>query len=344
MPKLAHLAGVKLPEGEPLTNWMADSSYSQASRPESSQSIASGSSSAVTTSSSLAPVKRTALSAKAKPFQSLDFEARGALHADCAWPDLWPGVPYSEEQQDHTCLSFNHASTTDEPQEQAYLGTASGLDYERQGHVFLGLAVALGGSQGANFAGCAPFSRPGRQGAGRALRMPSRTPSPVSRQEMQLCVPTLWCAGPDDSASKHPESEQSPRVGRCFMPALAKAQSNEIEENQLASCSTSPRSCLTIKNTFFDYSCDDEATGQQASLKRTSSAPGSLDRFAGSQHDSSACKPCAYFFGKEDGCRLGDSCKFCHLCPPGMMKLKKKKKIQMMREFRRCQQSECCDN
>lgn len=326
-----------------MKTWMADSSYYQAPRPESSQSIASGSSSVVTTSSSLAPVKRTPLSAKAKPFQRLDFAARGDLHADCAWPDMWPGVPYNEEQQDHTCLRFGRASPTDESQERVYLGTATGLDEERQGHVFPRHAAALGGSQWANFSGCAPFSRPQGQSSGRASRMPSRTPSPVSRQEMQLYAPTL-CAGSDDNASRHLKSEQSPSVGNSFMPALAEARSNELEENQLASCSTSPRSSLTIKNTFFDDYCDDEAAGQQASLKRCSSAPGSLDRLAGSQHDSSACKPCAYFFGKEDGCRWGDTCRFCHLCPPGMLKLKKKKKIQMLKELRRRQKSEGSDD
>ncbi|CAJ1331592.1 unnamed protein product, partial [Effrenium voratum] len=31
-------------------------------------------------------------------------------------------------------------------------------------------------------------------------------------------------------------------------------------------------------------------------------------------HMNGTCKPCRFFQLKEGGCRLGESCKFCHLC------------------------------
>jgi len=41
-------------------------------------------------------------------------------------------------------------------------------------------------------------------------------------------------------------------------------------------------------------------------------------------HHLGACKPCA-FFHKEGGCKSGVDCGFCHLCPPGELKLRRKK-------------------
>lgn len=275
---------------------MAATYYLHVLRPGSSESTASGSSPPLSTSSSLLSVMRTPLSSKAKPFQSMNVATEYDIREDSEWPDMWPGVPYSEEQQHQAC-------------------------------------AGLRGSHGTNFSDCVPNSRPGvqvwraskGQDAEKPLRMPSRTPSPVPRQEINA-----------ENVSSHPEI----RVGSCFMSALEQTRFKQTEQKQVASCSTKPCSYLTIKNTFFHYCFDDEATGQQASLNRCSSAPGGLDRLAGSKHDSGTCKPCAYFFGKDDGCRQGDSCGFCHLCPPGMIKQKKKEKIQIMKAHRKAQQSE----
>merc|ERR1712224_462067 len=52
-----------------------------------------------------------------------------------------------------------------------------------------------------------------------------------------------------------------------------------------------------------------------------------------SLHARGECKPCAYFFGKQDGCRWGDDCEFCHLCPPDEIKKRKKDKAKAMREL-----------
>eukprot|EP00397_Hematodinium_sp_SG-2012_P032602 GEMP01034723.1.p1 GENE.GEMP01034723.1~~GEMP01034723.1.p1 ORF type:complete len:365 (+),score=100.21 GEMP01034723.1:234-1328(+) len=42
-------------------------------------------------------------------------------------------------------------------------------------------------------------------------------------------------------------------------------------------------------------------------------------------HDMLRCKPCA-FFHRDEGCQNADSCDFCHLCPPGEIKRRKKEK------------------
>lgn len=43
-----------------------------------------------------------------------------------------------------------------------------------------------------------------------------------------------------------------------------------------------------------------------------------------------ACQPCAWFY-KESGCHNGQGCRYCHLCPQGELKNRKKQKIQRLR-------------
>jgi len=48
-------------------------------------------------------------------------------------------------------------------------------------------------------------------------------------------------------------------------------------------------------------------------------------------HDSGKCEPCAWHHSAE-GCRHGASCIFCHLCPEGEMKRRKKVKRELRRK------------
>merc|ERR1712012_713951 len=43
------------------------------------------------------------------------------------------------------------------------------------------------------------------------------------------------------------------------------------------------------------------------------------------------CRPCAWFY-KDSGCRNGASCRRCHLCPTGELKLRKKQRIAFLRD------------
>jgi hypothetical protein len=49
------------------------------------------------------------------------------------------------------------------------------------------------------------------------------------------------------------------------------------------------------------------------------------------KHFAGECQPCAYYF-KPDSCKWAASCNFCHLCPEGEIKLRKKEKIRALRE------------
>merc|ERR1719229_769268 len=42
------------------------------------------------------------------------------------------------------------------------------------------------------------------------------------------------------------------------------------------------------------------------------------------------CRPCAWFW-KEKSCKNEQDCSYCHLCPKGELKSRKKSKLQLMR-------------
>lgn len=48
-------------------------------------------------------------------------------------------------------------------------------------------------------------------------------------------------------------------------------------------------------------------------------------------HILGQCTPCSYFWYKKDGCRKGEACTFCHSCPKGEIKQRKKHRIQELR-------------
>jgi len=48
-------------------------------------------------------------------------------------------------------------------------------------------------------------------------------------------------------------------------------------------------------------------------------------------HALGQCTPCAYFWYKGDGCRKGEECEMCHLCPKGEIKRRKKERVQQLK-------------
>ncbi|CAK9010629.1 unnamed protein product [Durusdinium trenchii] len=49
-----------------------------------------------------------------------------------------------------------------------------------------------------------------------------------------------------------------------------------------------------------------------------------------STHGSGKCRPCAWFW-KPQGCQNDKECGYCHLCPEGELKNRKKSKVAAMR-------------
>lgn len=100
---------------------------------------------------------------------------------------------------------------------------------------------------------------------------------------------------------------------------------------------------LPVKHTFIHFDDDDDDLScSPRTLSTSQSMPtlvfrgpfrekiSSIER----AHGLGACRPCAYFHEKEDGCRLGEDCKFCHLCEPGELKQRKREKEKALRAIK----------
>lgn len=93
---------------------------------------------------------------------------------------------------------------------------------------------------------------------------------------------------------------------------------------------------VPVKRTFIHYDTEHlQDSPRSDGMRRCQSAPARLlSRQLGrvtEAHKAGTCKPCAYFFAKADGCRWHNSCEFCHLCPPGEIKKRKKQKKAFLR-------------
>lgn len=82
-------------------------------------------------------------------------------------------------------------------------------------------------------------------------------------------------------------------------------QMNNIEETSTSADSDGPASPRT-----------DPTTGPQSKKL--------------AEHGSGLCRPCAWYW-RPQGCKNGSSCGYCHLCPEGELKSRKKNKIAAMK-------------
>lgn len=57
-------------------------------------------------------------------------------------------------------------------------------------------------------------------------------------------------------------------------------------------------------------------------------------------HQNGVCKPCAFFW--KDGCKNGPDCQYCHLCPPGELKRRKKARAMLLRRQSRYNDGTFC--
>merc|ERR1719433_2254094 len=59
-------------------------------------------------------------------------------------------------------------------------------------------------------------------------------------------------------------------------------------------------------------------------------SPESLPSRGSDLHAAGKCRPCAWFW-KEQGCQNAQACGYCHLCPEGELRSRKKSKVAAMR-------------
>jgi len=117
---------------------------------------------------------------------------------------------------------------------------------------------------------------------------------------------------------------------------LQHAATFHITSKETAVRKLSEETAVTVKNTFIDDFGDQPAP---ESVLEWSSCPGIVMTgefhtkypLMEESHLRGDCRPCAYFLTKDDGCRAGGDCNFCHLCPVGAIKKKKKEKVRALK-------------
>lgn len=95
---------------------------------------------------------------------------------------------------------------------------------------------------------------------------------------------------------------------------------------------------LTASNCGFENdsqaSTSDSNLGSRAELNSPSkdSLVFEVQANLAEMHRLGQCTPCNYHWNKKDGCRQGSKCEFCHLCPKGEIKRRKKEKVRQLRK------------
>ncbi|CAE7541362.1 Zdhhc14 [Symbiodinium natans] len=267
-------------------------------------------------------VRRTPLSSKAKPFRSKTAGYCAAIKSGFADSTKYP---YSPELQDYVYLNMgNMTPSVVSGEESAGYGTGTGAGHQSVD------------------SSCEEAVAPRRATVDkRTLRLPSRTPSPERNFQ--------WPALPRQPASTLPEergtSSTSPLFNRTWgqSPLNTIDDSDSVRRDSFEERRSLPGQLpLLVKRTFIHYD-DDELEPARTDLngsagqarRRSESAPARLlSRQAGrvlEEHANGTCKPCGYFFAKADGCRWHNTCTFCHICPPGELKRRKKQKRAMLK-------------
>lgn len=124
---------------------------------------------------------------------------------------------------------------------------------------------------------------------------------------------TMFCTWPLASA---PWPENGTRTGMLAADEIAEGVpplEADLEEGELAEESE-------------DGAVVDE--GEDAGPVPPASQRPAQSSMGSALHDTGGCKPCAWMYKDPDtGCRNGDRCQYCHLCPPGEVKRRKRDKL-----------------
>lgn len=113
---------------------------------------------------------------------------------------------------------------------------------------------------------------------------------------------------------EHSGPEAEPAVPAPVVPPRA-PQQEEPEERAVLECRAGRPETETAA----------QATDASSSL-------GSLPHGSFTPEGQPECQPCAWFY-KPSGCLNGSACRYCHLCPAGELKNRKKQKIALLRKL-----------
>lgn len=95
----------------------------------------------------------------------------------------------------------------------------------------------------------------------------------------------------------------------------------EDDEEQEKQAFFATLSAMEKQRSWADESTDAEGS-EELGMGGELPSPSSAEKLLA--HDNQTCKPCAYFYLKDDGCRQGDDCEYCHLCSLDDLRTKKR--------------------
>jgi len=151
------------------------------------------------------------------------------------------------------------------------------------------------------------------------------TPATLPAQDVSLwslgCSSELETTAAGSSSSEH-GSEGSPEVKQLVLPDAWAALSEAIPQVEATSFGTLLDNAVpsTNLNDLDPLFIPSEAEGGNLQLPSVGSA----------LHSAGSCNPCAWYW-KPVGCQKSVNCDFCHLCPEGELKKRKRQKNALMR-------------
>merc|ERR1712093_63366 len=126
-----------------------------------------------------------------------------------------------------------------------------------------------------------------------------------------------------------------------------KVKSSSMHKDSFASdastaVSTDEDQALTTPPSGLSDDEDETQKDTSATLKISLTDTLGLWSIGSAAHESGTCKPCAFLWKdlKKPGCQNGQECVFCHLCPPGEVKRRKKEKMFMRKVAKNLQYTE----
>lgn len=156
------------------------------------------------------------------------------------------------------------------------------------------------------------------------LPFPTRQPSSLSESKAPA-------AGSDSCVSD--DSTASPATSDA--PASASASDAATASPGSESFAMSPEAAPFVPSVLGALSAPLDPLAILATTPPTSSVPAAAvqepeEGQEKAKHGAGSCRPCAWFW-KEVGCSSGKDCEYCHVCPKGALKARKKVKRAMIR-------------
>lgn len=102
----------------------------------------------------------------------------------------------------------------------------------------------------------------------------------------------------------------------------SRASDDDYQGDLSTPCNRIPEECVPVTE-------GKTGRGPKVGICSMDFAPGTKFWSEGSAlHEKGECKPCAFFHRPDEGCRDGEGCQYCHICPEGEIKRRKRLKQQ----------------